>query len=590
MRYYARLASPSLRSFMVNQRPRFVHANVWPYLCLALLAGAVCAPMLFYGAPNGHSIEYNLVWLQNFASQLAVGDVYPRWLMDMNGGAGSPVFYFYAPLPFYLLSMPALLLPAHTLGVQLAVGEWLIIALSGISFFWVAKSRFSTRSAFISALFYMLLPYHFEIDLWLRQDLGELCNYIWMPLALHFSERLIAGQHAIRALALTYALMLLSHLPSTLLFSIAMGFYLLSLAWRRHHWRFIAHFTAAICLGILLSGLYWLPALFSQQYIRTDQLWSAVFDFHRWFYPLHGEPLDPGVEDPFAQRLFAMIGLTTVMFSLCWLNAYRWRHVIGRQALLSCLLLVAIAWFLMSPYSRVIWETVPELWKVQFPWRISLVLDVATAIALLHSLHGWELHRDRISCVVLAVVAGLLLYSLSSASIWQRLDPFDSPSWVSSRDQAVREGVDAPEYSTNWNPHDPEDESNPLLNSAQLLYTQANGTVSILRWAPRLIVLQLDLQHATALRIRQFYYPNWHAETPQGALALQADPATGLLLLQAPAGRYTLSVHMRPLMQEWLGGLLSVLGLGIWLGGWGYRRHMHNRARQYNNGALTNNL
>lgn len=551
----------------------------WPYLLLALLAAAACAPLLWYGAPNGHSIEYNLVWLKEFAEQLAQGDLYPRWLMNMNSGAGSPVFYFYAPLPFYILSVPTLLCSTCKLTVQLGIGEWLMIAMSGMSFYYFARHSFSRCSALIGASFYMLLPYHFEIDLWQRQDIGELTNYIWMPLALYFIERLIAGKNAIAGLAIVYALMLLSHLPSALLFSIALGFYLLALAWRRHHWRCILHFAAAIALGLLLAGIYWVPALFSEQYIRTDQLWSAVFDFHRWFFPLHGESLDPGEDDTFALRLFAMISLTSAMFILCWLNAYRWRHVLDRSALFACLIIAAIAWFLMSPYSRLVWENAPELWKVQFPWRIAMVLDLACAVALLHSWHVLEQYRDRFTALTLSVVLGLLLYSWLSADVWHELDPFDSPDWVSSRDQSVQEGVDAPEYSTAWDPSDPEDENNPLLNIGPLSYDASAGAVTVSQWAPRQIVLRVDLQRATALRIRQYYFPNWQVESSvSGPLAVQADLATGLLSVSAPAGQYDLQLRLRPLQQELIGAALSLVGMLMLLVYGGYQRRARRTA------------
>lgn len=546
-----------------------------PYLLLLALAALVCAPLLWYGAPNGHSIEYNLVWLKNFAAQLAQGDLYPRWLMNMNSGGGSPVFYFYAPLPFYILSIPTLLCSSCKLTVQLGIGEWLMIGLSGLSFFHFARLTFSTRIAVLSAAFYMLLPYHFEIDLWQRQDIGELTNYIWMPLALYYTERLIAGQNTIIGLAVVYGLMLLTHLPSTLLFSIALGFFLLVLAWRRHHWRFIAQFALAIGLGLLLTGLYWVPALFSEQYIRTDQLWSAVFDFHRWFYPIHGEPLDEGEDDAFALRLFAMIAVTSAMFVLCWLNAYRWRHVLGRSALFSCLIMTLIAWFLMSPYSQWVWEHAPELWKVQFPWRIAMVLDLATAIAMLHSLHALEQHHDRISALVITAVLGLLLYSFATADVWHELDPFDSPGWIVSRDESVQEGVDAPEYTTAWNPAEPEDETNPLLNVGPLQYDSSKGLITVIDWAPRRIVLDINLQQPSALRVRQYYFPNWQVESSlAGRLPLKADPASGLLSVQAPAGQYRLAFTLRPLQQELIGGAVSgagLLGLLV-LAGWQRRR------------------
>ncbi len=555
-----------------------------PSVMLLLVATLACAPLLWYGAPNGHSIEYNLVWLQNFAAQLAQGDLYPRWLMGMNHGAGSPVFYFYAPLPFYILSLPVFLFGGSKLIVQLGIGEWLLIAFSGMAFYRYARANFAWPPALLAAALYMLLPYHFEINLWWRQDIGELTNYIWMPLALYYTDRILVGERAICGLAIIYALMMLSHLPSTLLFSIGLGAYVAVVSWRQHRWLQLLSFSAAILIGILLAGWYWVPALFSEQYVRVDKLWTPYFDFHYWFFPLDELPKTVGHDNVFALRLFKMIGITSVMYLLCWLSAYRWRHVIGRTALFSSLTLVGVAWFLMSPWSQIVWETLPELWKVQFPWRIAMVADMATAIALLHSLHCLHEHRDAWSALALAAVLGLLIYSFGSADVLHKLDPFDNAWWVVGRDQAVRNGLDAPEYTTKWNPSTAADTSSALADTPQLHYDADNGSVQVAAWLPRKIELAVDLQRATTLRIRQFYFPNWRATIDNPSennklnnsdteLALQPDTAAGLLLLQAPAGKYSITLRLTPLPQEKIGALLSLCGLLLWSGsGWMRRR------------------
>jgi dolichyl-phosphate-mannose-protein mannosyltransferase len=544
-----------------------------PYLILLVVAAGVCAPLLWYGAPNGHSIEYNLVWLKNFAAQLAQGDFYPRWLMGMNHGAGSPVFYFYAPLPFYILSLPALLFPASKLIVQLAIGEWLLIALSGMAFYRYARASFAAPTAFAAAMLYMVLPYHFEINLWWRQDIGELTNYIWMPLALYYSDRILAGEPRIAGLALVYALMVLSHLPSTLLFSIGLGAYVLVVTWRRHSWRQLMPFAAAIAIGLLLAAIYWIPALFSEQYVRADKLWTPYFDFHYWFFPLDGLPTVVGHDNVFALRLFAMIGLTSAIFVLAWLNAYRWRHVVGRTALFSSLTLIAVAWFLMSPWSEVVWETLPELWKVQFPWRIAMVVDLATAIAVLHSVHCLQQYRDRISGLALALVMALLLYSFGSANVLHKLDPFDNSWWVIGRDQAVRNGLDAPEYTTAWNPSTADDTSSAIAGMPELAFDAANGSATVALWRPRSIDLNVDLKQPALLRLRQFYFPNWRVTTSaKQDLVMQPDTDSGLITLQAPAGRYTVSLRLMPLRQEIIGGIASVIGFIVWSGCWWWQR------------------
>lgn len=531
--------------------------------------------MLWYGASNGHSIIYNLVWLKNFAAQLAQGDLYPRWLMEMNHGAGSPVFYFYAPLPFYISSIPFLFAPAAKLTVLLAWGEWLLIALSGVAFFHYARRRYSIGVAACCAVLYMLLPYHFEVDLWRRQDIGELANYIWMPLILYYTEKLFDGRRAFAGLALSYALMMLSHLPSALLYSICIGGYVLVLLWARHTWRYLPRFASAICVGILFTGLYWVPALFSEQYVRSEKLWTPYFDFHHWFFPINEAPHHDAGSHAFADRLFTMIGVSTAIFALCWLPAFRWRETVGTKKLVGVLVLIGVAWFLMSSWSTFVWETAPELWKVQFPWRIAMVVDFAAAIAALHALHCLEVHRDWFSSAALVLSLAALLWCFATADVKNKLDPFDHQWWITGRDTAVNNGLDAPEYTTIWNPSTAADTSTEIAGLERVIYDTAAGEVSVVQWLPRHIVLQVNLQQAASVRVRQFYFPNWRAQIEGGEpLQLAAARRSGLLSFFLPAGNYRVELRMVALPQERIGATLSLSGIALLLGvsAWHWRR------------------
>lgn len=538
------------------------------YVTLFIAAALVCAPMLWYGAPNGHSIIYNLAWLKSFSAQLAQGDLYPRWLMDMNHGAGSPSFYFYAPLPFYIASIPELFAPALKLTALLAWGEWLIVALSGAAFFHYARRRYSSLAAWLCAVLYMLLPYHFEINLWRRQDIGELTNYIWMPLILYYTEKVFEGRRAFAGLAVCYALMMLSHLPSALLFSIAIGCYVIVLLWSRHSWRHLSRFAAAIAVGILLAGIYWVPALTSEQYVRSEKLWTPYFDFHHWFFPLNDAPHHDAGSRLFADRLTTVIGLSTAIFAVCWLPAFRWRETVGTKKLVGCLALIGVAWFLMSPLSTFVWENAPELWKVQFPWRIAMVVDLAAAIAILHALHCLQVHRDWFSAMALTIALALLAWGLGTMNVKKKLDPFDNPGWVIGRDTAVRNGLDAPEYTTAWNHSRSADTSIEIAGEQQLAYEMEAGAIDIVQWLPRAIVLQVNLQRATQLRVRQFYFPNWKAVTESGDV-LQLAPAAenGLLTMPLPAGNYRLELTLVKLPQESIGVGFSFGGLILLLSG-----------------------
>lgn len=538
---------------------------------IVLFAALLCLPMFLYGAPNGHSIEYNLVWLREFSEQLLEGDVYPRWLVDMNRGAGSPVFFFYGSLPFYISSVGALVCPSCKVVVQLGIGEWLLLALSGLSFFHFARRRFDLMPAVGGALLYMALPYHFEIDLWRRQAIGELATYIFMPLVLHYVDRLSQDEDVVGALAVSYALLLFSHLPTALLFSLALGLYVPLLVWRGNWRLFFARFAAGIALGLLLAGIYLVPALFAEQYISTKKLWTPYFDFHRWFFPGYLSP-DPH----FTNRLFPILVLTTLIFTLLWVNAFRCRREFGASARLGLraigpwLALAALSWFLMTPLSEWLWETAPFLWKVQFPWRMAVVLDVATAITLLYTLQHLRRHRDGISMTVVAVVVALLLYCVySGRDVVRNLDSLENPGYLAGRDAAVNRGVDAPEYAPAWSNTFADDPKGEIAGMPRVLLEAGKGEVKVLEWEPRHIVMDVNLRDTAELKVRQFYFPGWQAEVMDREIELQIEPSipAGLLDITAPPGAYRIALKLEPLREEIIGTAISLTGvflLGLW--------------------------
>lgn len=531
------------------------------FVCLIVGAAAIASfPFLEYGAPSGHSISYNLAWLANFSSQLLQGDLYPRWLSNMNHGEGSPVFFFYAPLPFYISSLGVLLFHASKIGIQLAAGEWLLLALSGATFYLFVRQRVSPLPALIGAVLYMLLPYHFEIDLWRRQAIGELANYIWMPLILYFVDKQCSEHRGIVGLAISYSLLIFSHLPTALLFSPFIAVYALVLYSENQSKGFLKNIAYSLFLGVLLSGIYLVPALFTQQYISTEKLWNAHFDYHGWFLPINGLN-----RSAFTDRLFSVLCFTTLMFAICGLAAYRHRNYFRLNFILPWLLFAGLTWFLMSSLSTALWEMTPFLWKVQFPWRVAIVLDLTTAIMVTFTVQHAFATRSSLSYLIVCVVCLLLIYcSYTGRTVIGNLDPLEDSHYISYRDNEVRAGHDAPEYTTVWTSlatHGKSGDSTGWLK--KLRYDNSQGQVQIHEWKPREILLDVDLKQGTELTIRQFYFPGWHAHIVGDARELDVKPgkSIGLVRVVAPSGRYQLLLEMQPLWQEIAGEVVSGLGL-----------------------------
>ena len=175
-------------------------------------------PLAVFGFVYGDMIH--LVWAKHFSDQLWAGNLYPRWLLDMNSGLGSPTFYFYGPVSYYITSLFFLVLPYHGYGwLQVGLSAALASVGSGLAAYVWLRQHCSGRAACIAAMLYTWLPYHLRIDHVERFAFAEYWGFVWMPLSLYFVTRLLAGhRRSIAGLAVTYGLLLMTHPPTALLF------------------------------------------------------------------------------------------------------------------------------------------------------------------------------------------------------------------------------------------------------------------------------------------------------------------------------------------------------------------------------------
>ena len=106
------------------------------------------------GAPRlNESFWIDGVWLDQFVRELAHGNLYPRWLPLSHHGLGSPVFYYYPPLCFYLGS----LFEFAGLSTYAAIVATFIAAsmLSGVGVYLWSKGQ--SRTPLAGALVYVIV-------------------------------------------------------------------------------------------------------------------------------------------------------------------------------------------------------------------------------------------------------------------------------------------------------------------------------------------------------------------------------------------------------------------------------------------------
>jgi len=104
---------------------------------------------------------------------------------------------------------------------------------------------------------------------------------------------------------------------------------------------------------------------------------------------------------------------------------------------------------------------------------------------------------------------------------------------------------------------------------------QGTGTVEVVGWHPRKIVLDVDAQTDMQLVLKQLYYPGWTARSRTDDVVLSVAPADPIALvsLQVPPGKREIVVSLDASTPERAGEAVSAVALvAIALVAWRNRR------------------
>ena len=320
---------------------------------LAFVAGLLLLPTFLLGPGDSHSVTYNYVWTRQFGTEMAKGNLYPRWLPDSFEGLGSPAFYFYPPIAFWIAGA----FDAGGLSTLAAINmaAFLTLLLSGVAMYHWLAARGTYPLA--GAILYMAAPYHL-MDFYVRGALAEFTAFIWYPLIALAITRL-PERRGVILLALAYAGLVLTHLPMAML----TGFFLIAplgahriLEDRRVFWPL----AASGAIGVGLAAFYLVPALTMQDHISSQLLWGP------WYRPSSWGLLAGG-------PLLQMLPIPVLIAGLAALS------LSARSIWTLISLLAALAALGLIPF---IWD-IPPFAQAQFPWRLLGLIEFAAITAIL---------------------------------------------------------------------------------------------------------------------------------------------------------------------------------------------------------------
>ena len=575
-----------------------------PFFVLIAASLLLSIPLIRFGLPFGMDAAEHLSWYRCFAQQLWSGEVYPRWLLGMNGGLGSPDFFVYGPLPYYVAAVfRVLTLAPGRESAELGISLWLALLISGVAaYIWLKDLVGGIWAPAIGALVYMATPYHIKTDLYTRTALAELWAFAWLPFLLYFARRAVRRRtvSALRGFGIAYALLLVTHLFTALMFSPVPLLYAWFLSGPRRRVRAVTELVLSMLFGAALASFYLLPALAYQKYISPYKLIETRPDYlyYRNFLFLPGS-------DAFLRSLSWLTAWTAAVaagfFLIALLSSIK-HNVISNcasavgvgharplpgsrtapptsapcannnDAMFRDRLRESVYWsslaalsvFMMLPVSGAIWKMLPPLQAIQFPSRLNVLLTLAVAALAALAVDGLRRIHDWRTTVL---AAGTFLLVAGWSFPIARSMGYQSP-WI-----AAKGAVNLDYLITAWAQWtDPKLISlrGIPLSESEAQVAVDGGSAVVQQWQARAIVFRIAEDAASWVAVRQFYFPGWIARDPDGrSLAVRASSPQGLVEIRVPAGETEVRLSMPYGISEITGAVVSavaILGLLLsWL-------------------------
>lgn len=583
-------------------------------LIILLCAAIATVPQMLRGPSCGHDFDFHLVSWLDALSNWKHGILYPHWTPSPNYGAGEPRFIFYPPLTWMLGAALGMVFSWRFVPLLM---QFLLLAATGLATRALARQAFHDGIATLAGCTAIFSGYAL-FTAYERSAYAEMTGGFWIPLML----LLMLGGHRSLSPAFSdpgqrhrapqpsaakpkswlaqafnssgFALILvvsgawLSNAPVGVMLSYLLAGVALVLAILEKSWAPILRASVAAVLGLGLAAFFLVPADREQSWVAIRQ---AVDDpglliENSWLFARHSD-LRLEAHDVELIRV-SFIAVTMVAIALFGLFVTRSRRLLSapRQWWIPIALIPIAVLFLQLPLSEPLWNTLPKLRFLQFPWRWLVVAEAPMAIFFASAV--WL--RSRLwRAVLLALcatgfaaattIAGVSLFQAcyTEDTVGSTLADFQSGMGFEGTDEYAPPDADNSLLATDLpfaclvaDPAIPlgkgDAGANPEWSEDQ---GSCEATFPPLDKSPEHVRLKADIPHSGYLVLRLRTYPAWRIlmnGAPVGSLPLRQD---GLIAISVPKGRVDLAVDWKATRDVLIGRTISVVSLvfvtGLWL-------------------------
>lgn len=524
---------------------------------------------------------------------LLAGHFPARWMPQMAWGYGYPHFNYYAPLASLGL------IGLHQMGLTYPLAFYLLLSacvwLAGVGTFRFVREWWGEAAGLVAGVAYLTAPY-FAFDIVIRGALAETVALIWPPWLFFFLHRALrAGPRSWFSLAavLSLAGLLFTHNTSALAVAPFAGAYVLFLTVSPLFPSFplqtekqemkgilgkLLHGGILLGLGLALATGFWLPALGERNLVQSDRLLvPPIFTYYTNFLSVRELLAWPRFEDPLLVNPSPEKGLGALAVGLAVLG-FITNVVRRRQISVSIFFLVFLSAFalLTLPLSRFVWEAVPLMEFIQFPWRLLGPGAFCAAVLVGGCVQVWPKRS--------AWVAGGLMLALAYGHLgwWyaRYCGPMEEITLARTVEYERATGTIGTTAKGEFLPTTvrvfPDDSSiaDALIRGEQPVYVSGlpENTPLVIENADVLAYrATVTLTAPAQFVFKQFYFPGWQATLNGQVVSITPTPDFGFISVSVPAGVNTVAFSFNNTPLRTAGELISwatlliLLAASLWI-------------------------
>ncbi|MBI3240954.1 MAG: hypothetical protein HYZ49_01510 [Chloroflexi bacterium] len=559
-----------------------------PILVVSLFALFTAQPLFVRQLTCSDDNPFALARAVNLEQLIRDGHIFSRWSPHMAHGYGFPFYNYYGALSSFAL------VAIHSLGFIYPTALHILFGLciwgAGLGAYAFAREWWGEAGGVVAAVLYLTAPY-LAFDILFRGALAETLALVWLPLILFTLHRALnSPTHASHSsfgvwnwgfgtwgflASLSFAALMFTHNTSSLAALPLVTGYVALMAFLHRDWRKLFQGGLIVVIGLALSARFWLPALAEINLVQTDRLLvPPIFTYYTNYLSLRELFAPPAAIDPLLinPSPAKALGLVAIVLALVGLVAVVWQAARNRQQrtalsfVVWTLLCLAVYIFLTLPLSQPIWDHVPLVPFIQFPWRF--LGPAALCAALLAGGGGRWLTRHQWT----AAAAIALIAALGHLSWWypRYCEPFKEISLGSTLQyeyDTFTIGTTAKgEYLPRTVTLLPDDDSiaEALMRGEQPQYLTglpAASTLTLLDPDPLNYEATVTVARLTQVTFNQFYFPGWRATLDGQQTDIILTPGTGLITVLIPAGTHTLRFHFGTTPVRAAGDTISIIAI-----------------------------